>query len=392
MGDEVIRVCIVGGGFGGLYTALYLSNWHWVKSGKCQVTLVEPKDNFLFSPLLYEILTGELQAWEIAPSYQKLLAGTGVNFCQDRVEGVDLVNRQVKLEAGESLAYDYLVLGVGRKTRLATIPGLESYALTFRSLADAERLEAQLQVMESSERKHLRVAVIGAGANGVELACKVSDRLGNKAQVSLIESGDKILKYFGSGVQKAAKKAIKARNIQVYLRTSVKEIEADRITLVSSNQIMTHSVDLVLWTTGTETIDWVYDLGCQQTSQGKLLTRSTLQLIDYPEVFAVGDIAEIRESKTKIVPATAQAAYQQASFLAKNLQLALEGKNLKYFRYLHLGDMLTLGKGAAVVSSFGINLEGSLAGIIRRLIYVQRLPTLRHRWQVLKNLLFGKKM
>jgi NADH dehydrogenase len=119
-----------------------------------------------------------------------------------------------------------------------------------------------------------------------------------------------------------------------------------------------------------------------------LLTRPTLELIDYPEVFAIGDIAEIRQSKTKIVPATAQAAYQQASFLAKNLQLALQARNLRHFHYLHLGDMLTLGKGAAVVSSFGVNLEGSIAAIVRRLIYVQRLPTFRHRWQVLKNLLF----
>jgi NADH dehydrogenase len=242
--------------------------------------------------------------------------------------------------------------------------------------------------METSDRQRLRVAVIGAGANGVELACKISDRLGNRAEVSLIERGDRILKNFGSGVQKAAKKAIKSRNIQVYYQTSVKEIKADRITLVCLNQIVTYSVDLVVCAAGTETFEWVHNLDCQQTNRGKLLTRPTLELIDYPEVFAIGDIAEIRQSKTKIVPATAQAAYQQASFLAKNLQLALQARNLRHFHYLHLGDMLTLGKGAAVVSSFGVNLEGSIAAIVRRLIYVQRLPTFRHRWQVLKNLLF----
>ena len=80
MNNEPIKICILGGGFGGLYTALYLANFSWLKSGKCQITLVEPKDTFLFTPLLYEVLTGELQRWEIAPSYQKLLLGKKIDF------------------------------------------------------------------------------------------------------------------------------------------------------------------------------------------------------------------------------------------------------------------------------------------------------------------------
>jgi NADH dehydrogenase len=386
MNKKPIAICILGGGFGGLYTALYLSNFDWVRSGRCQITLVEPKDNFLFTPLLYEILTGELQRWEIAPSYQKLLAGKKINFCQDKARRIDLKKRQVELETGAALTYDYLVLAVGGKTRFVNLPGLVTHALTFRSLADAERLQERLSVLEASERQRLRIAVIGAGSNGVELACKVSDRLSGRGQVCLIDRGEAILKTFSSGVKKAASQAIKARNIQVYLETGVKEIEEDKIILACGDRIITHPVDLVLWTAGTETINWVKNLGCQQNSQGKLLTRPTLQLIDYPEVFALGDLADIRQSKTKSVPATAQAAYQQASCAAKNLKALMEGKRLKRFHYLHLGDMLTLGKGVAIVSSFGINLEGNLAGKLRRLIYIQRLPTMRHRWQVLKNL------
>jgi NADH:ubiquinone reductase (non-electrogenic) len=392
MNYKPIAICILGGGFGGLYTALYLSNFDWVRSGKCQITLVEPKDNFLFTPLLYEVLTGELQPWEIAPSYQKLLVGKKINFCQAKARGIDLKKRQVELETGAPLTYDYLVLAVGGKTKFADISGLSTHSLTFRGLADAEKLQERLNILEASERQRLRIAVIGAGPNGVELACKISDRLWGRGQVCLIDKGEEILKTFSSGVKKAATKAIKARNIQVYLETDVKKIEEDKITLAGGDRIMIHPVDLVLWTAGTETIDWVKNLGCQQNSQGKLLTRPTLQLIDYPEVFALGDLADIRQSKTKSVPATAQAAYQQASCAAKNLKALMQGKHLKRFRYLHLGDMLTLGKGVAIVSSFGINLEGSLAGTLRRLIYIQRLPTMRHRWQVLKNLFLNLKV
>jgi demethylphylloquinone reductase len=407
MNHEPIRICILGGGFGGLYTALYLSrgewlfapswvklfapSWirkfapNWIKSGKCEITLVEPKDNFLFSPLLYEVLTDELQRWEIAPSYQKLLAGGKIKWCQDAVEGVDLKTHRVDLLSGNYLSYDYLVLAVGNKSWFPDLPGLREYALTFRSLADADRLEERLRIMETSERQKLRIAVIGGGANGVELACKLCDRLQGRVNIFLIERGKEILSPFPKGVKKAANRAINKRAIDVYLETDIKEISADNIVL-NNGQNITVPLDLVLWTAGTESIPWVRDLDCQQTSRGKLLTRPTLQLIDYPEVFALGDLADLRTSKTKSVPMTAQAAYQQASCVAKNIRATLEGKSLRRFRYLHLGDMLTLGKGVAVVSSYGLNLEGFLGGIVRRLVYIQRLPTWRHRLQVFKNL------
>ncbi|MGK7936867.1 MAG: NAD(P)/FAD-dependent oxidoreductase [Xenococcaceae cyanobacterium] len=391
MNNESIKICILGGGFGGLYTALYLSNFSWVKSDKCQITLVEPKDNFLFTPLLYEILTGELQRWEIAPSYQKLLAGKKIDFRQDKAKGVDFDNRIVQLEQGNPLTYDYLVLAVGKKTRWLDIPGLANHALTFRSIFDVEKLQKRLLLLEASERQKLRIAVVGAGANGVELACKVSDRLYPRAEVIIIDRGREILRNFGKGVRKAAYQAIKERKIQIYLETTLKEITDRQITFFDNDNLIDYPIDLVLWTAGIETIDWVTNLNCQHNNQGKLIVRPTLQLVEYPEVFAIGDIAEIMGNKTqKNIPYTAQSAYQQSSLLAKNLKLVLQGKRLKSFRYLHLGDMLTLGKGVAIVSSFGINLTGSLAGLIRRLIYIFRLPTFRHRWQVLRNLLHLK--
>ena len=133
----------------------------------------------------------------------------------------------------------------------------------------------------------------------------------------------------------------------------------------------------------------IRQLDCEKNSQGKLLTRPTLQLVSYPEVFALGDLAEIR-NREKLVPATAQAAYQQAKSVANNLRATIRGRRLQPFRYLYLGDMLALGKEVAIVSSFGLNLEGKLASIVRRLVYIFRLPTFRHRWQVLINFLKGR--
>ena len=382
--SEPIQICILGGGFGGLYTALYLSRFEWVKTGRCQITLVEPKDRFLFSPLLYELLTGELKRWEIAPTYSKLLHKS-VHFCQQKVESVDLKTRQVKLVGSQRLTYDYLVLAVGNKARYVDIPGIEQ-TLTFRSLADAERLNERLRLLEATDRQCFRVAVVGGGPSGVELACKLSDRLGKRGRVRLIERGEKILKPYSRGVRAAAKRALEKRRVRVNRQTSVKAIEAEKIALIRAGQTLTLPVDLVLWTAGTETWSWVRDLECQHGDRSQVLTRPTLQLVDYPEVFALGDLAEIPSQKA---PATAQVAYQQASCAAKNIKAILTGGRLRSFHYLHLGDMLTLGKGAAIVSSFSINIEGSLGSLLRRLIYVQRLPTLRHRLQVLKQLLIS---
>jgi demethylphylloquinone reductase len=384
-----IKVCILGGGFGGLYTAIYFSKMAWVKSGKCQVTLVEPKEEFLFSPLLYEILTDELQPWEIAPTYSKLIAGTKIQFCQDLVTNIDLNGRTVSLANQEILNYDYLVLGIGNQTRYADIEGLREYALTFRTLADAELLKERLHILLASGRQKIRIAVIGSGPNGVELACKVADYLQGKGKVCLLERSEEILKNFGKGVKNAATKALKQRNIEVYFNTNLENITPEEITLLFDRKELNIAVDLVLWTAGTEAQTLITELPCQKNSQNKLLTRPSLQLIDYPEVFALGDIADIRNGKN-LVPATAQAAFQQASQAAKNLHLLVQNKLPKRFYYLHLGDMLTLGKGAAVVSSFGINLEGKLAAIMRRVVYIFRLPTARHRWQVLKNMLANK--
>lgn len=386
--NRPIKIYIVGGGFAGLYTALSCSKFSLVKSGKWQINLIEPKDNFLFTPLLYEILTDELQRWEIAPSYQKLLVGTKVNWIQDRVTEIDLNNKTITLENNPVVDYDYLVLGAGRKTKFVNIPGLLDYALTFRSIFDAEKLQERLCILEALPTVP-KIAVIGAGANGVELACKMSNRLKQKAEILLIDRGTNILNKFNYNIQKASYKAFKKRNIQVLFSTEVSQITADTITIISNNQSTTIPINLVLWTAGTETINWVNNFNCQQNKIGQLLTRPTLQLIDYPEVLALGDIAEVRNSKTNIVPTTAQAAYQQASTAAKNLKRLILGQSLKRFYYLHLGDMLTLGQGDAIISSFGINLTGSVAAAFRRLIYLQRLPTMGHRLQVLKKLIIN---
>jgi NADH dehydrogenase len=150
MTQQSARICILGGGFGGLYTALRLSALPWEKSERPEIVLVDQSDRFLFSPLLYELLTGELQSWEIAPSFSEILDGTGVRFCQGVVAGIDIDERRVQLQDGPEIPYDRLVLALGGETPMDFVPGATSYAFPFRTLADAYHLEERLRVLEES--------------------------------------------------------------------------------------------------------------------------------------------------------------------------------------------------------------------------------------------------
>jgi len=381
MTQQPARICILGGGFGGLYTALRLSQLPW-ESERPEIILVDQSDRFLFSPLLYELLTGELQTWEIAPPFAEILAGTGVRFCQGVVAGIDIDERRVQLQDGPEIPYERLVLALGGETPLDMVPGAISYAFPFRSVKDAYRLEERLRVLEESEADKIRVAIVGAGYSGVELACKLADRLGERGRFRLIEISDQILRTSPEFNRTAANKALEARGVWIDLETKVESIGSDAIALEYKNQVDTIPVDVVIWTVGTQVAPVVRSLPLKQNQHGQLTTTPTLQVIDRPEIFAVGDLADCRDAEGQQVPTTAQAAFQQADYAGWNIWASLTNRPLLPFRYQHLGEMMTLGTNNATFTGLGVKLDGSLAYVARRLAYLYRMPTLNHQLKV----------
>lgn len=374
------RIIIVGGGFGGLYTALNLCQFPWTDSTRPEIVLINDERHFLFSPLLYELITGEMQSWEIAPPYEELLADTPVRFQQAQVRWVNLAQRSVEM-GGESLTGDYLVLAVGGETQRPPIPGLPEYAYEFRTLADAERLRERLRVLLTGSGV-VRVAIVGAGPSGIELACKLADQLGNRGRIRLVDRGPEILKTFSPFARETAQTALERRGVWLNLMTTVTEITANSITLNYKDQLDILPVDLVVWTAGTRTPAWIQNLPAQHDDQGRLVVRPTLQLVDYPQVLALGDVAACVDEQGQAIPRTAQAAFQQADYAAWNLWALTTGRPLLPFKYFHLGEMLTLGTEDAALSGLGMQLQGPLAYVARRLVYLWRLPTLKHRLQV----------
>ncbi len=382
MTEQTTKICILGGGFGGLYTALRLSQLPWESTQKPEIILVDQSDRFLFSPLLYELLTGELQTWEIAPPFEELLQGTGVRFHQAVVSGIDINQQNVELQNGLQISYDRLVLALGGETPLDLIPGASNYAYPFRNITDTYRLEERLRVLEESKSEKIRIAIVGAGYSGVELACKLADRIGERGRFRLIEISDQILRTSPEFNRQVAQKALESKGIFIDLETKVESISPDSISLEYKNQVDTIPVDLVIWTVGTKVSSVIKTLPLKQNQRGQITTTSHLQVIDHPEIFALGDLADCRDVEGQQVPATAQVAFQQADYVAWNVWATLTHRPLLPFHYQQLGEMVSLGVDNATLTGLGIKLDGNLAYIARRLAYLYRLPTLDHQLKV----------
>ncbi|VXD14189.1 NADH dehydrogenase C1, chloroplastic/mitochondrial [Planktothrix serta PCC 8927] len=385
MTEQQTRICILGGGFGGLYTALRLSQLPWEKSQQPEIVLVDQNDHFLFLPLLYELLTDELQAWEISPAFEDLLKDTNVRFCQGVVSEIDIETRQVKLQNNPPISYDYLVLAMGGETPLDQVSGAKDYAIPFRTIADAYRLEEQLRRLETSDQDKIRVAIVGGGYSGVELACKLADRLGTKARIRIIEQAEEILKTSPEFNREAAQNALSDHQVWIDLETTVAAIEENNISLEYRGQIDQIPVDIVLWTVGTKVSPVVRSLPLKQNQRGQIVTTSTLQVIDHPEIFALGDLADCKDAEGQTIPTTAQAAFQQADYTGWNLWALLTKRPLLPFRYINLGEMMTLGIDNATLTGLGIKLDGQFAHLARRLMYLYRFPTLDHQIRVAVN-------
>ncbi|MFQ3680108.1 MAG: NAD(P)/FAD-dependent oxidoreductase [Pseudanabaenaceae cyanobacterium] len=371
------RIGIVGGGFGGLYTALHLSRLPWRQ--RPEIVLLERNDRFVFSPLLYEVVTGELPEWEVAPEYTDLLRGTNILFLQSEVTAVETDTQHLRLADGRRIGWDYLVLATGCETPLGGVPGAREYALPFRTLADAQRLNQKLTVLEKSRREKIRVCLVGGGASGIELACKLADRLGERGRVRILDRNRGLLMRGLPANREAAEKALDQRNVWRDLGTQVIEVRPDEIVLAYDGGMDTLPTDLVLWTVGNRAPQLLQTLDLPKVGD-RLKIEPTLQVWEHQRIFAVGDGAAAARQP---LPATAQVAIQQAQYCAWNLWSAIAGRPLVDFQYVPLGEFLSLGKGSASLATWAnLHGAGTWANTVRRGAYLFRMPTTPHRARV----------
>lgn len=377
------RICILGGGFGGLYTALNLSHLPWAVTP--EIILIDKNDHFLFTPFLYELVTGEMNEWEVAPNFVELLAGTGIQFIQGTVTDIDLDAKQVEVNIGQPnvLSFDRLVLAIGGETPINLVEGAAEYAIPFRNLRHFHRLNCKLELLEASNQDKIRVCIAGAGSSGVELACKIADRLQDRGRVRLVDRNDQILSKSTAKNRNIAQFALSKRGVWTDLNTKVAQVTDTDITLDYGNGRDTLPVDLVLWTVGTGFAKLLQDLPVPHDQRGAVSTENTLQLRGYSDVFAIGDAGGCVDANGQVLTATAQVAFQQSQYCAWNIWASLNQQQLVPFSYIPLGEFISLGIDGATASILGrFSIDGLPASLMRRFAYLLRMPTLQHQWKL----------
>ena len=358
-------VVVAGGGFAGLFSALAVHE----RLPERPVVLIEPRDRFLFQPLLYELLSGELQGWEVAPTYRQLLSSRGICWLQDSVGSIDLDNQKLTTAAGHRLDWGDLVLATGTKMNDFGVPGVREHACGFRDLNDVKRLRALVKDLKKRRPQDASVAIVGAGPTGVELACKLADMLEGAARIHLIEMGDRILPNSASFNRERAAAALERREVCLHLNTAVTAVHADRVRFKDGG-VLPHSG--LIWSAGSSpTLPDIHPSSARPNAP--LNINQDLRLLDHKRVFALGDCGRC---SLEPWPATAQVAMQQGVAVAKALEAIGHQQEPEPFQFQDRGEMLSLGIGDATLTGLGITLAGPLAFKIRRATYLTRLPGL----------------
>jgi len=392
MSHSNTRIVIIGGGFGGLFTALDLA-------GAGEITLINDEDHFLFKPMLYEYLSGEVEAWHIAPDCKELLANQA-RFIRGVVTEIDLDARTVTL-AGRavSIPYDVLVMAPGAVTNYAGVEGAEQYAMPFRALNDASRLrrrmtealdQVQPDAAPQDTRSALTFAVVGGGASGVELSTKMGDLLRDavkrralqgEPRVLIVEMADRLVPGMGEEIRKYVQGALSACRIEVHTETRIVRVTEHGIALEHNKTHAELQTAAVVWVAGVRVSPLTEKLNLEKDRRGLILVERTLQVRGYPHVFVLGDVAFYPD----VVPTlagTAQLAMQESGLCARNVRAFIEGNQLKTKHFVELGEAVSLGTEQAAVLSAGKVISGPLARQARFAMYTARLPTWHHRLKV----------
>jgi len=392
---------ILGGGFTGLFTALHLRHQNYLQP----LTLVEPQQRFTFKPLLYEFLSGEMNANQVWPCYDELLHGSDIRFLQDTVQAIDLQQHQVELASGLRCNYSYLVLALGSVTSYFGLEGAQENTFVFNTGADAAELKSHLQNCLQQARQRpdsqqrqtlLTVVIIGAGPTGVELAATLADLLPNwyaqldgdpqEIRVLLLNRGPEILKGdINRHCRQTAQNTLKQRGVPVEVITDaeVSAVRPERVEFERDGKMEAIQAATVVWAAGKATHPLVKSLPIteeQRDKRGRLRVEPTLQLPDFPEVFAGGDCAVVDPENP--LPLTAQVAYQQGGAIARNLKAITQGNDPTPAEVRMRGSLMKLGLGESVANLFDrFEVTGKIGHTIREATYLELLPTPVHNFK-----------
>ncbi|CAN5325835.1 NAD(P)/FAD-dependent oxidoreductase [soil metagenome] len=401
---EAIRktqIVIVGGGAAGLELAARLGRRFGRK--RHDIILVERNRTHIWKPLLHEVATGALDANIDEVGYRAHCHRWGYRFFNGVLDGIDTVRREVliaplvdekgdEIIAAHRIRYDYLVLAYGSVTNDFGTPGARDNCFFLDSRAQADRFRDTLlnhclrvsraMVQDSDADARVRVAIVGGGATGVELAAELynaADALGyyglevfnsGRLEVTLAEAGPRILPALPERLAAAVTHELEKLGVRVATDTAVTEVTPQGMLFGDGERI---EADLKVWAAGVKATPISGALGDLEINRnGQLVVTPMLQTTRDPRVFAIGDCAAcVLPGSDRPVPPRAQAAHQMANAVYRNLVRIMAGRELKPFVYRDKGSLVSLSRYSAVGNLMGALVGGALAveGRIARFVY-----------------------
>ena len=400
-GTNPHRIVIVGGGAGGLELATRLGD-SLGRRGIAQITLIDRSRTHLWKPLLHEVAAGSMDVDQHTLDYLaqarwhhfrfRLGSMTGLDRERSVVQVAPTHDEEGRLLIGErEIRYDTLVIAVGSGTNDFGTPGAQEHAISLDTPAQAERFHNRLinaciranAQHEALRPEQLHVAIIGAGATGVELAAELHhttrelvafglERIDAERdiRITLIEAGPRVLPALPERLSKSTLELLEKLRIQVLINARVTAVEAANVLIADGRRI---PAELTVWAAGIKAPDFLKDLGLETNKLNQLVVTPELQTTRDPDIFALGDCAACAwPGHDHNVPPRAQAAHQQASLLASTLSRRLAGKPAKPFIYRDFGSLVSLGNYSTVGTLMGALIGGSLfvEGLFARVMYI----------------------
>jgi NADH dehydrogenase len=383
------RVLILGGGFAGVGAAQKLEH------ADAEVVLVDRHDYHTFQPLLYQLATGLLETTAVGHSLRDLLSrheNTALHKAQ--VTAIDLGQRTVEFEEIAPISYDYLVFALGAEVNFFGTAGAPDHAFPMYTLPHAVHLKDHLlERWEAVDRDPslladgaLNVVVVGGGPTGVETAGALAELYRGDfakdysgvdpehARVTLVEAGPELFGMFKPKLRDYAEQALTKRGVEVKTGEVVASVTPTTVTLKSGETLKAHTL---VWGAGLQGNPLAQSLGLELQRGNRIGVGPDLRLPGHPEVFVVGDVAAITDSKTEqVLPQLGSVALQSGEHAGATIADRIAGKEPKPFKYKDKGTMATIGRGAAVVQMLGgRTMTGFKAQAAWGAVHLALLPT-----------------
>jgi len=395
------RVVILGGGFAGVYTAMYLER-ALRRRNDFEIVLINKENYFVFQPMLAEVVSGSIGLLDTVSPIRRMLPRTELHVRE--IETIDTAGQTITTTPGFNLHpkvidYDHLVVAFGSVTDFRGLRGLPEHAIPFKNLSDALYIrnhvihvleEAALEERGSELRRQLLTFVVaGGGFSGVEVVAELNDFVrrviknysqidDSEIKVVLLHALDRILPELDEKLAIYAQNILAQRGVEVRLQTRLEAATGVEALLADGSRIPTRT----LISTVPSSPNPLIDLLQLPKEHGKLKAKATLLVENSNNVWALGDCALVPMNDGGLCPPTAQFAIRQAKTAAHNIVASIRGRAFKKFHFKELGKLGALGHRSAVAQVFGINISGFAAWFLWRTIYLMKLPGWGRRLKV----------